>query len=145
LPYFEAVVAELNRHVTLVTISPPHSATTDITFRGYTIPKVRHYGKLEKRSISIFQRINLRFRNTSFLNMSECVCFAFQNSAVLGHLKQCHRDPKYWKDPESFKPERFLDDEGNFVNREGYIPFSSGKLGICRSLGSYWRSELNTW
>ncbi|VDN32020.1 unnamed protein product, partial [Gongylonema pulchrum] len=35
-----------------------------------------------------------------------------------------HRDPRYWPDPEVFKPERFIDNE--LKHPYSYIPFSAG-------------------
>ena len=37
-----------------------------------------------------------------------------------------HNDPDIWKEPEKFNPERFLDDQGNFVRSKYVIPFSVG-------------------
>lgn len=40
-----------------------------------------------------------------------------------------HHDPRYWKDPHEFLPERWLDDQGHFNSkREGFLPFSLGRL-----------------
>ena len=36
-------------------------------------------------------------------------------------------DPAVWPDPEQFKPDRFLDENGKFVGGERVIPFSLGK------------------
>jgi cytochrome P450 len=36
-------------------------------------------------------------------------------------------DPTVWKDPDVFRPERFLDDEGNVILKDKVIPFSIGK------------------
>lgn len=40
-----------------------------------------------------------------------------------------HRDTHVWKDPDEFKPERFLSKDGQSVVRshESYMPFSVGK------------------
>ncbi|KAG8197311.1 hypothetical protein JTE90_007557 [Oedothorax gibbosus] len=48
---------------------------------------------------------------------------------VLGNFWLLHNDPKYWKEPDSFIPERFLDSEGNLLTLkpESYIPFSIGR------------------
>jgi hypothetical protein len=42
---------------------------------------------------------------------------------------------KYWEDPFTFKPERFLGD----WNRDAFLPFSGGKC-----LGISLRTNLNT-
>ena len=47
---------------------------------------------------------------------------------ILSNLWAVHHDPKVWKDPEEFKPERFLNEDGTaVVQREELIPFSIGK------------------
>jgi len=45
---------------------------------------------------------------------------------VLINLYAVHMDPKVWKDPEIFRPERFLDSDGQVIGRESVIPFSLG-------------------
>jgi cytochrome P450 len=37
-------------------------------------------------------------------------------------------DKKIWKDPEEFRPERFINDAGKFVRHESLIPFSVGEF-----------------
>jgi len=37
-----------------------------------------------------------------------------------------HRDPRYWKDPEVFRPQRFLDEKNDRQHPFAYIPFSAG-------------------
>ena len=46
---------------------------------------------------------------------------------VLTHLQSVHMDPKYWKDPETFNPDRFLQD-GKLVKKEAYYPYG---IGTC--------------
>ncbi|XP_076452542.1 cytochrome P450 2B4-like [Babylonia areolata] len=46
---------------------------------------------------------------------------------VLVYLDTALRDPQVWKDPDTFRPERFLDEEGRVVRREELIPFGTGK------------------
>ncbi|XP_072036984.1 cytochrome P450 2U1-like [Amphiura filiformis] len=49
---------------------------------------------------------------------------------VVSNLWAVHRDPDLWPEPWKFKPERFLDDNGQVVNRDELIPFSTGRR-IC--------------
>lgn len=51
---------------------------------------------------------------------------------VLVNVWAIQRDPKYWADPETFKPERFLDQPTlDFTGNDSrYLPFGSGKR-VC--------------
>ncbi|KAL7638661.1 UNVERIFIED_CONTAM: hypothetical protein RMT77_011233 [Armadillidium vulgare] len=47
---------------------------------------------------------------------------------VLPDVESCHRNPKYWKHPNRFSLENFLDEDGKVIrNKEGYLPFSLGR------------------
>ncbi|KAI8039086.1 probable cytochrome P450 4d20 [Drosophila gunungcola] len=48
------------------------------------------------------------------------------NTSVYLVLYFAHRDPDYFADPLGFKPERFLDDEGESHETFAYLPFSAG-------------------
>ncbi|CAK8696143.1 unnamed protein product [Clavelina lepadiformis] len=45
---------------------------------------------------------------------------------VTPNIWAVHNDPKYFDEPEKFKPERFIDEIGNFAKSEHVIPFSVG-------------------
>lgn len=49
-----------------------------------------------------------------------------KNATVLISLYSIHNDEKYWKDPYVFRPERFLDNNGNLLPLERLIPFGLG-------------------
>ncbi|XP_787466.2 cytochrome P450 2U1 [Strongylocentrotus purpuratus] len=47
---------------------------------------------------------------------------------ILPNIWAVHHDPKIWKNPNEFQPERFLDDKGTTVlQREELIPFCIGR------------------
>ncbi|XP_066988071.1 cytochrome P450 2L1-like [Macrobrachium rosenbergii] len=51
-----------------------------------------------------------------------------KNTVMFAHSESCHRDPKYWKKPNDFFPEHFLDEDGKLLTiREGFLPFSLGR------------------
>ncbi|KAF8783144.1 Cytochrome P450 2J6 like protein [Argiope bruennichi] len=55
-----------------------------------------------------------------------------KGSGVLPNIYALHNDPKYWKDPERFMPERFLDKNGCLImtRLDSFAPFSLGRR-IC--------------
>jgi cytochrome P450 len=50
-----------------------------------------------------------------------------KGATVTAFLYHVHHDPKYYKDPKTFNPSRFIDASGNFINDERVIPFGIGK------------------
>lgn len=51
-----------------------------------------------------------------------------KGASVFPNLYGVHHDPEIWGDPETFRPERFLSDDGTkFVQNEALIPFAEGK------------------
>ncbi|XP_072014923.1 cytochrome P450 2A10-like [Amphiura filiformis] len=53
-----------------------------------------------------------------------------KNSVVISNLYAVMHSPELWRDPEEFRPERFLDDEGNFHEPDEVIPFGIGRR-VC--------------
>lgn len=49
-----------------------------------------------------------------------------KNSIIVPNLWAVHHDHETFANPDSFQPERFLDDNGNFVKSSHVIPFSVG-------------------
>lgn len=45
---------------------------------------------------------------------------------LLPNLKSVHMDKEHWGDPEVFRPERFIDENGQFVDDSWMIPFGLG-------------------
>ncbi|KAI8504432.1 hypothetical protein Bbelb_175500 [Branchiostoma belcheri] len=48
------------------------------------------------------------------------------DATLLFNLWSVHMDPQLFPEPDKFSPERFLDQDGNFVKHEALIPFSIG-------------------
>ncbi|KAG8194958.1 hypothetical protein JTE90_021419 [Oedothorax gibbosus] len=53
-----------------------------------------------------------------------------KNTTVITNLWTAHNSPTYWSEPDKFKPERFLSDDGKTVNKSNFLAFSAGKR-IC--------------
>uniref|UniRef100_A0A2P2I1V8 Cytochrome P450 18a1-like n=2 Tax=Hirondellea gigas TaxID=1518452 RepID=A0A2P2I1V8_9CRUS len=50
-----------------------------------------------------------------------------KGSSVVALLYACHMNPKYWDDPEDFRPERFINEEGRLSIQKAFIPFGKGQ------------------
>lgn len=51
-------------------------------------------------------------------------------TSVFSFLYHVHHDPRYYEDPKTFNPSRFIDETGKFVKEDRVIPFGIGKR-IC--------------
>ncbi|XP_024893814.1 methyl farnesoate epoxidase-like [Temnothorax curvispinosus] len=49
-----------------------------------------------------------------------------KNYSLLANLRSVHMDEQHWGDPKVFRPERFINDEGEFVEDPWLIPFGLG-------------------
>ncbi|XP_047710729.1 cytochrome P450 2U1 isoform X2 [Prionailurus viverrinus] len=53
-----------------------------------------------------------------------------KGTVILPNLWSVHRDPAIWEKPDDFYPNRFLDDQGQLIKKETFIPFGIGKR-VC--------------
>ncbi|NXF15225.1 CP2J6 protein, partial [Rhodinocichla rosea] len=49
-----------------------------------------------------------------------------KNTVILANIDSVLADPGKWETPDQFNPGHFLDKDGNFVNREAFLPFAIG-------------------
>ncbi|XP_023344408.1 cytochrome P450 2C15 [Eurytemora carolleeae] len=49
------------------------------------------------------------------------------NTMIISNTHTMHMDPKYWEDPQSFNPSRFINSQGMFVADEKVLAFGTGK------------------
>lgn len=63
-------------------------------------------------------------------NLEETELFGYRipkRSFIIANIWAVHHDPKLWKEPEKFMPERFINKEGRLEKPEYLIPFGVGK------------------
>ncbi|XP_061494179.1 cytochrome P450 2U1-like [Rhineura floridana] len=53
-----------------------------------------------------------------------------KGSVIVPNLWSVHRDTNVWENPDDFCPARFLDENGQLVKKETFIPFGIGKR-VC--------------
>ena len=46
---------------------------------------------------------------------------------IVPNLYSVLMDEEIWGDPHNFRPERFLNEEGDLVKMDSFVPFSLGK------------------
>ena len=83
----------------------------DVDFHGFHFPKVFLF--------AIQYNYYFFFMNSNSIPN--------QGTSIVANLTACHRDPKYWKNPEKFDPEHFLDENGHFVeDKDSFVPYGIG-------------------
>jgi len=50
-----------------------------------------------------------------------------KGTTTFGHTKAIHLDPKYFPQPEEFRPERWLDEENRVKRIDQFVPFGAGE------------------
>ncbi|KAJ6653662.1 hypothetical protein lerEdw1_008850 [Lerista edwardsae] len=53
-----------------------------------------------------------------------------KGTIILPNIFSVHYDQEQWETPRKFNPYHFLDKDGNFVNKEAFLPFSAG-VRVC--------------
>lgn len=64
------------------------------------------------------------------------VYILFQDTMLVANYNRILMDES-WDDPEDFRPERFLDEDGNnIITPEKYFPFGVGKFFVRLCIGT---------
>ncbi|KAL6267703.1 hypothetical protein P5V15_000774 [Pogonomyrmex californicus] len=50
-----------------------------------------------------------------------------KNYTLLANLRSVHMDEQHWGDPKEFRPERFINDKGEYIEDPWLIPFGLGR------------------
>lgn len=99
---------EAQRLFSVAPVAVPHRTMKDCDVLGHKIPKV-----------GIQTNIGIQFIQSNLL----------QDTTLLLSIWSVHMDPEHWKDPEVFRPERFLNEtQDAIVKDDWFIPFGLGNL-----------------
>lgn len=61
--------------------------------------------------------------------------FCLQDTVVIPLLASVLQDESEWESPHTFNPSHFLDEEGKFLRRDAFLPFSAGMKALNSSFG----------
>ncbi|XP_066535009.1 cytochrome P450 2U1 [Hoplias malabaricus] len=53
-----------------------------------------------------------------------------KGTVIIPNLWSVHRDPAVWENPDDFSPSRFLDEQGQLLRKEYFVPFGIGRR-VC--------------
>lgn len=56
--------------------------------------------------------------------------YPLQGTMIIPFLSSALREEGQWKFPYDFNPENFLNERGEFVKPEAFMPFSAGTLHL---------------
>ena len=81
----------------------------------------------------IYRHANLQFATLGHATSRDVVFGGYSipmEATILADLDSIHSDRSVWKDPEVFRPQRFIAEDGTIQNPEEFIPFFTGNLNI---------------
>ncbi|KAF5314926.1 hypothetical protein D9619_007168 [Psilocybe cf. subviscida] len=126
LPYTEAIMREVLRWRPVLPLGVPHRVTDDDIYKGYLIPK----GKP-----------NLHWLACWFAHRVS------QGSLVIPNVWALSRESSVYKDPETFNPDRFLDEDCNLTDDDSDYVFGFGRRkcpGLHIARATVWLSIATT-
>ena len=67
-----------------------------------------------------------------------------KDAFIIPNIYACHRDPDIWGDPDNFRPERWIGENGKLKSFPAFLPFSVGEWGCeIRSFLCHVRTEFH--
>ncbi|XP_056379001.1 cytochrome P450 2C14-like isoform X2 [Hyla sarda] len=92
----------------------------NLPYTNAVIHEILRYGNIAAVGMPRTCTKNIKIRNYSLR----------KDTMVLANLDSVLYDPQYWKTPNQFNPQNFLDSDGNFLMNEAFMPFSAGSR-VC--------------
>lgn len=96
----------------MVPLTPPHAVNSNIVLGDYKLTEVNFISTKPTGNILAFWNFMIRK--------------LFQGTSFLVNLYSVLMDKEHWGDPEVFRPERFLNENGAFVRDPYSISFGHG-------------------
>lgn len=98
------------------------------------IDRLSYIHAIVKETLRLHPPVPLLLPYIAGNNAQVCGHTIYKGNQVLINAWSISRDPQYWTDPLSFRPERFLGSNVDFKGRDfEYIPFGAGRR-ICPGL-----------
>ncbi|CAN2390081.1 cytochrome P450 [Pristimantis euphronides] len=99
---------------------PTMGDVLQMPYTNAVIHEVQRYGDI----------IPLALPHMTYRNMEIKGYVIPKGTTIITNLSSVLKDPGLWEKPFQFYPKHFLDDNGKFVKREAFIPFSAGRR-VC--------------
>ena len=72
-----------------------------------------------------------------------CFFFPWQGTEILSNLMAIMTDQEHWKHPNTFNPENFLDEKGQFCKNDSFLPFSLGESAASTAKPINYSEDIN--
>ncbi|NXA39499.1 CP2DH protein, partial [Eudromia elegans] len=97
--------------------SPRMEDQANMPYTNAVIHEVQRYGDVVPVGLS-----HMTYRDIEFQGY-----FIPKGTTVITNLSSVLKDEAVWEKPHQFYPEHFLDENGQFVKRDAFMPFSAGR------------------